>query len=57
LAAARRPRLILEIDIRQRVADVILDDEAGIVRLVESTVQGGGLISVFLDFMFAAGLY
>jgi hypothetical protein len=29
------PRLILEIGIRQRVADVILDDEAGIVRLVD----------------------
>jgi hypothetical protein len=28
-------RLVLEIDIRQRVAAVILDDEEGIVRLID----------------------
>ena len=34
-------RFILEIDICQRVAVVILDDEAGIVRLFDA-VHGGG---------------
>ena len=36
LGSSASPRLILEIDIRQRVTVVILDDEAGIVGLIDS---------------------
>jgi len=34
-------RLILEIDIGQRVAVVVPDDEAGIVRIIESSMAAG----------------
>jgi hypothetical protein len=35
LAAERRPGLVFEVEVRKRLPDVVADDEAGVVLLVD----------------------